>query len=63
MAGREQVSVALLEHDSNDDVLCVWNYPGSCIMTYPFRDLLIHSLFCRRIISNSVFVHREVQSR
>ena len=26
--GREQIAVALIEHDVNDDTMCVWNYPG-----------------------------------
>lgn len=34
MANREDTAIGIFEQDTNDDILCVWNFPGIYLFLY-----------------------------
>jgi hypothetical protein len=51
MTNREETSIGIFEQDTNDDILCVWTFPGF------ISSLMISYLLLRNLCPNPIFVH------
>mmetsp|Transcript_23351 Transcript_23351/g.24004 ORF Transcript_23351/g.24004 Transcript_23351/m.24004 type:complete len:359 (-) Transcript_23351:59-1135(-) len=55
MSNREQTYVGIFEHDTNDDILCVWSFPG---VPSIIQSLCIRRLTSDNSISNFFFKYK-----
>jgi hypothetical protein len=55
-ANREETSVGIFEQDTNDDVLCIWTFPGLSLLILTTTQILV-----RHLSFASIFVCSQIR--